>query len=64
MKSISTKLQRSIIRKYNRYHMSQHTPHNRVGLHKIQQQDDAFLWCKKGKNSDSVVDDPQIYNLK
>ena len=33
----STKLQRSVIRKYNRYHMSQHTPHNRVGLHKIQQ---------------------------
>ena len=35
----STKLQRSVIRKYDRYHMSQHTPHNRVGLHKIQQ------WC-------------------
>jgi hypothetical protein len=33
----STKLQRSVIQKYNRYHMSQHTPHNRVGLHKIQQ---------------------------
>ena len=33
----STKLQRSAIRKYDRYHMSQHTPHNRVGLHKIQQ---------------------------
>jgi hypothetical protein len=32
----STKLQRSVIRKYSRYHMSQHTPHNRVGLHKIQ----------------------------
>ena len=29
----STKLQRSVIRKYDRY---QHTPHNRVGLHKIQ----------------------------
>ena len=33
----STKLQRSVIRKYDRYYMSQHTPHNRVGLHKIQQ---------------------------
>ncbi len=32
----STKLQRSVIRKYSRYHMSPHTPHNRVGLHKIQ----------------------------
>ena len=33
----STKLQRSVIQKYDRYHMNQHTPHNRVGLHKIQQ---------------------------
>jgi len=33
----STKLQRSEIQKYSRYHMSQHTPHNRVGLHKIQE---------------------------
>jgi hypothetical protein len=29
----STKLQRSVNQKYSRYHM---TPHNRVGLHKIQ----------------------------
>jgi hypothetical protein len=32
----STKLQRYVIRKYDHYDMSQHTPHNRVGLHKIQ----------------------------
>ena len=54
----STKLQRSVIRKYDRYHMSQHTPHNRVGLHKIQQN---YLQRSFGVLATSLLNDEKSH---